>query len=131
MERIFVDTELWVKESEDSNLLTCKGMRKVKDVYSDVVANLKKKGIYDEMDYFKITFNYDLHSDNEGNTFPDYKWISCYVVKGDSEGHYIHVDAIGDNIPNGRVMVMIGKTFEGLEHALKVSNILTEILCEW
>lgn len=106
------------------------GKRKAKDVYNDLVTILKNEGIYDEMDYFNVSSDYNLSGDNGEDVFPDCTRIACYVSKGVLEGHYIHVDAIGGNIPVERSVVMLGKTSRGIEHALRISNLLTECFCE-
>jgi hypothetical protein len=47
-------------------------------------------------------------------------------VTGGSEGHYVHVDLIdGDG---KRTMVLLAKTFSGMETAYKVALAIAEIL---
>jgi hypothetical protein len=54
----------------------------------------------------------------------DYIRLGCFAVEGGSEGHYIHVAII--TADNYSETIYLGKTFMGLEHALKVSNICTQ-----
>jgi hypothetical protein len=55
------------------------------------------------------------------------RWIACYAVQGGSEGHYIHVDFItsDDMGDHKRQLAYLGKTFQGLDHAVKVAGELT------
>lgn len=90
----------------------------ISQVYKELVEMLKADGIYNEIDYFS-SMSY------QGNKpFPDYHWISCFVVEGGSEGHYIHVEVIDGE--GNRILLYVGKTFEGIDHALKLSNLLTK-----
>lgn len=53
------------------------------------------------------------------------RWIACYAVNGDSEGHYIHVDAIKGE---SRQLLFLGKTFRGMEHAQLIASLLAKWL---
>ena len=52
-------------------------------------------------------------------------WISVFAVTGGSEGHYIHVEAITDD---KRELLFLGKTFQGLDHALECVKVLSHRL---
>ena len=60
-----------------------------------------------------------------------YTWFTCYAITGGSEGHYIHVDiATQYNKDNwGTAFHLItGKTFLGMEHALKIAARCSQLL---
>lgn len=61
------------------------------------------------------------------------RWLACYVVEGGSEGWYLHVDKISDEIvmnedcsvqESGRQLMLIGKfwSYAGAERALLVAT---------
>lgn len=56
----------------------------------------------------------------------DLRWIACYAVTGNSEGHYVHVDLIGSE--GQRRLVFLCKTFEGMDHAYKIAQRCAELL---
>jgi len=60
-----------------------------------------------------------------------YRWIACFAVTGGSEGHYIHIDAVsgydGDNA-GVCLHLLTGKTFLGLDHAIKIASRCTQLL---
>ena len=90
----------------------------VHEVYSELVAILKENGIYNEIDYFSSM------SYKGKEIFPKYRWVGCFAIEGGNEGHYIHVETI--DVEGIRALLYVGKTFEGLDHALKLSNMLTK-----
>lgn len=49
-----------------------------------------------------------------------YAWVACYAVTGGNEGHYIHIDAITKE--GTRRLMSLGKTFQGMDHALLIAN---------
>lgn len=58
-----------------------------------------------------------------------YRWIAVYPVTGGNEGHYIHVDLIWQReYTEGRVPLFLGKTFQGMDHAIQMANTLTREL---
>jgi hypothetical protein len=57
-----------------------------------------------------------------------YRWLACYAVTGDSEGHYIHVELIGNTAPEKRLRLWLGKTFAGMAHACQVATLLAHWL---
>ena len=64
-------------------------------------------GPWDE--YFSVAVGELGH--RESHKWPEgYRWIACYVVTGDSEGLYLHVDAIFGGDKPRREMLFIGKT---------------------
>ncbi len=70
---------------------------------------------------------------NPGELWPErYRWIACYAVTGNSEGHYIHIDVMLDGVgmDNRHTAHMVGlcKTFQGWEHACQIANAAGRIL---
>lgn len=113
-----IETEVWVLNPEKPGYLKMERKKTVNEVFQELVSVLKEEGLYGELDYFNIRVGIDRKAD-----FPDFHWIACFSVTGGSEGHYIHVDVISDK---GTENLFLGKTFLGMEHALKVSNLCTQ-----
>lgn len=90
----------------------------IAQVYDELLEILKEDGIYGEIEYFNPMNN------QEKELFPYYNWVSCFAVEGGSEGHYVHVEVI--NRVGDRILLYLGKTLEGIDHALKLSNVLTK-----
>jgi hypothetical protein len=49
-------------------------------------------------------------------------------VTGTSEGHYIHVEMIGNTDPERRLRLWLAKTFAGMPHACQVAALLAQLL---
>lgn len=114
-----IEITIWKPIKDKPGYVTNAGNMTVQEIYDEVKAHLKQNGFYDEMDYFGTGGAKDSQS-----PFPQWHWIACYAVQGGSEGHYIHVDTINSK---GRETIFTGKTFHGMEHALKISNELTRL----
>jgi hypothetical protein len=88
--------------------------KKFKDEYPD---------LYAELDHFGAFWPTD------SKEMPDRRWLGVFYVTGDSEGHYIHVEAIGTGLEKDkRECLFLGKTFTGRDHAEKVVCALSRIL---
>jgi hypothetical protein len=100
------------------------------DTVADVCRQLR--AVLDEDDLIDEYFSLSIETDQTFvSLVQDYRWIACYAVTGGSEGHYIHVDLIDgyDGDYNGKAQHLItGKTFLGLDHALKIANRCAELL---
>lgn len=83
---------------------------------------LKRAGLYDELDYFQTAI---FGKDMTENLPKELNRIVVYAVEGANEGHYVHVDLQGKGCTG---TVVMGKTFLGWEHALKVSNVLSSAI---
>ncbi len=68
---------------------------------------------------------------------PGFRCVACFAVTGGSEGHYIHVELLGWDEEQSRrtgqsvgtrVLVFIGKTFQGLAHAQALASRLAVLL---
>lgn len=101
--------------------------KSVHAVFKDVnkLFHEKYPGLAENMDYFQVSSeNFNDHP------LPDYRWLGVFYVTGGSEGHYIHVEAIGIGEPkmDKRECLFLGKTFGGRNHAEEVVNALSRIL---
>jgi hypothetical protein len=125
-------------QTSETTYLDIDGNTTVGAAYDLLVAELERLGLFDELDYFSTT-----HGLNKSMRFGDvlpghYSWIACWAVPGNSEGHYIHVELVGESErwedkTAGRKLsrcVFSGKTFQGFPHALAVANALT-IMLSW
>lgn len=104
----------------------------IRDVYRQCDAALTEAGLIGEMEYFDIFAGYQRAKAD----WPASRWVACFPVEGGSEGHYVHVEAIGlfdrQQLKKGlwhqtdeRELLLVGKTFMGLEHAIQIANVLT------
>jgi hypothetical protein len=88
--------------------------------------------LLDELDYFSFSLKYerDINQDMSTQIPRRINWVACFAVEGGSEGHYIHVELIySDEKGNQRrELAFLGKTFMGLDHALKVAGVLTRVI---
>lgn len=104
--------------------------KKLRAVEKEIQQRLRKQGLWDEMDYFHVSVL--IRDKDEAFPYP-YRSIKCYAVTGGSEGYYIHVEAAyrDPKNPYGDCLhkdLFTGKTFSGMETALKISNALTLML---
>ncbi len=107
----------------------------IRDVFRKLRRILEREGLIDE--YFSLSdYSPDSHINQrrklgEFMRAGKYTWFAAYAVTGGSEGHYIHVDfATQYGVGNkGEVFHFItGKTFQGMQHALKIANRCAELL---
>jgi len=92
---------------------------------------LKREGLIDE--YFSLSAPPSYRNVRLFEFMRQHRctWFACYAVTGGSEGHYIHVDIATqyDADGSGRVFHLItGKTFLGMEHALKIAARCSQLL---
>jgi hypothetical protein len=103
--------------------------RLVKDVLADIAKILQEEGLLPD-EYFNSEIA------NSFERWPAGRWIVCDAVTGNSEGHYIHVAVISGNKAGERdpktqwlySIVLLGKTFQGLEFAQKSANRIAQLL---
>ena len=101
-------------------------------------AELKRLGLFDELDYFNTDYQIDKATKLKDVLAIHFNWIAVWAVPGGSEGHYIHVELVGeaqaqeDRIAGRKVSrcIFLGKTFMGLDHAMDVVKALTTMV-EW
>lgn len=66
--------------------------RPIKDILEEVNAVLKDRNIEEEETYFSEA---DWNLPDDRKVWPgDWRWVSCFPVRGTSEGYYIHIEII-------------------------------------
>ena len=90
--------------------------RSVGAIYADLTAALKNAGLWDCLDYFKISL---AMKKRENSPFPNFEWLSCSPVTGESGGHYVYVGTIAKSRYS---LVFVGKTLKGFQAACEVAN---------
>ena len=100
------------------------GTRPVGEVYRELEQRLEAEGLLPD-EYFDLVYP-DLIKKDPSAPFPEYRRLACYAVTGDSEGYYVHVDAIiaDRNVypPSVRLVpVFLGKTFQGMDFAYRAA----------
>ena len=114
-----VDIETWIPNPDKPNYLILDRRRTIGEVFEDLKQALKEQEVYDDLDYFSIS------GKDADEVFPDFNWISVFIVRGGSEGFYYHVEAIkGDN----RRLLYLGKTlWEKFDKAIPIQNVLVKL----
>lgn len=116
-----IETDLWLPNPDKPGFLKFERKRTLDEVYKDIVQALKEQDVWDMLDYFNISTE---KRDGKAH-FPDYHWISVFVVKGGSEGFYFHIEAINED---KRRLLYLGKTLsERIDEALKINNVLVKL----
>jgi hypothetical protein len=74
-----------------------------------------------------------VHAGTSGSRTPwpaHPRWVACYPVMGENEGHYVHVDALhlNDRSPATVQQLLIIKVLTGREHALAVASLCARLL---
>lgn len=92
------------------------GRKTVRQVYDELVQRLKNDDMLPEYRFSICVSAKDIAEE----PFPEHRWIACFAVRGDSEGHCIHVEVIA---PGGnRKLLYLGKTLQGLARAQAIAN---------
>lgn len=101
--------------------------RKIADIYCDLSESLKEVGYYPDDGLSRMDYmcKEDYRQSLRDAVFPEHRWIACFAVTGDSEGHYIHVEVVKDD---SRELIFLGKTFQGMEHAYRIALVCARIL---
>jgi len=140
-----VQLDVWCQivdsEGNATGLLRRARGRKVVDIARDLKAILEAEGLVDESfglyigwqhEHAKSGVPYWQGGCDEVEWPNDYRWIACYAVMGDSEGHYIHIELVrqgkGCDDPDTHELVFLGKTFQGLDHAYALAKRTAELL---
>jgi len=105
------------------------GCESVESVYRQIEERLRDAGMIDE--YFSL--DYDVKRRPNEPWPASALWVVAFPVVGGSEGHYIHVEALWS--PDGpsdlygkRRLLMLGKTFQGWDHAWKMAMFIAQLL---
>jgi len=115
-----IDIEVWEPNPEKPGYLRFVRMKTVQEVFDELEARLKTDKLLPD-EYFTISPEYDRCPEME--TPKDWWRIACFAVKGVNEGHYVHIGIIraGGEYRD----LFLGKTFQGLDYALKVAGACT------
>ncbi len=90
--------------------------RSIVDVYADLTAALKNARLWDCLDYFEISL---AMKKRQNLSFPNFEWLSCSPVSGETGDHYIYVGAVS----RGRYsLIFVGKTSKEFQVACDVAN---------
>ncbi len=116
--------EIYKPHPEKTHCVILDRMWTYEELKRTLVFVLKREGFYDDLDYFDTSTSV-RYSDCSVGIPKGLGRIVAYAVEGSNEGHYIHVDFQGKNCPE---TAFLGKTFLGWEHALKVSNVLSNVI---
>lgn len=119
-----IEIHQYETDAENPGYVRYSGNRPVGEVFTELKERLKAENLLPD-EYFDLVYP-DVVKPKLELEFPRYRWIACYAVTGDSEGHYIHVDAVVprtdlDSPIYQIVMVFLGKTFQDLDFALVVA----------
>lgn len=117
-----IEINLYEPVPDKPGYVKVSGRKTIKDVFEELEKRLKAQGFYPD-EYFSN--NNDSEKEGE-KPFPEFRWISCFAVTGDSEGHYIHVEIIycDEKLNIGRRDLMfLGKSFQGMDYAFEIAKI--------
>ena len=119
------DPDLWTQGADGAWQKT-HATRTLGEVWDDIMAALPAYGIdLGEFDYAGPVF----HQARE-RIFPyGYRWLTCFAVRGDSEGWYVHVVTVRNQVEAPVLETLyLAKTFSGWESANALVHALTQIL---
>jgi hypothetical protein len=121
-----VQVEYWaplirLEDGESTGFTVRTGGRKLSEISHEVYSAMK-----DMVDESLGLFCYDDGIDPYGDWPDDVRWIAVFPVTGSSEGHYVHVELIRDQ--GKRSLFMLGKTFQGMEHAKAMCSKIIDLL---
>ena len=92
--------------------------RKTAEILAELMTRLDAEGLRPDEYGFSLSASREI---DNGTFWPlRYAWVACYAVTGGSEGHYIHIDVITRE--DKRILMSLGKTFEGMDKALLIAN---------
>jgi predicted RNA-binding Zn-ribbon protein involved in translation (DUF1610 family) len=123
--KVRTDPDLWTQDTEGTWQKT-HAPRTLDEVWDDIAAALPAYGVDLELfDYAGPIFH------QEGTRlFPqEYRWLTCFGVRGASEGWYAHVVAVhsSDGAPVLETLYL-AKTFVGWEATLAFVHAVTQML---
>lgn len=125
-----VEIEVYEPHHEKPGYLNLVRRKTPKEVAAELSAALKAALIDDTFDYFGLAVQakYGGYADT---AIPRYHHAVAYVVKGGSEGWYVHVDVAltndGDNNTVVHLPIWVGKTFDKAK-AWAAARTLAEML---
>ena len=126
-QRLIVPIDLWGPSAEKPGYLS----RIRQSTIGEVLVGLQEYLPLYIPDYKEMSegMSYSWWGDkkmNKDDAFPASHWISCYLVTGGSEGHYIHVDTIDKD--GNRQLIYLEKTFSGSVYGWRIVEAIAAIL---
>lgn len=124
-----VEIEVYKPRGDGSGYLDLVRRKTPNEVAAELGAGLKDIGLYDGFDYFGADIETRLGKTADEPT-PRFARVLVYVVRGGSEGWYVHVEVL---VRSGETAehfpIATGKTFSK-EHAWKAVRALADML-DW
>jgi len=116
---------IYVPNPEKPGFLKFERMATVGELYDYCKAALEEAGVFEKLDYFDIMRG-DC-KEKRAVPLPDkLRWLVVFAVTGDSEGFYLHIEAIGDG---SRKLLILGKDLGfKMDTALRAVNVLASLL---
>lgn len=116
-----IEIETWLPNPDNPHYLILDRRRTIGEVFADLKQAMKEQKIRDDLDYFSISTS----SKEEAEPFPEFNWVSVFLVRGGNEGYYFHIEVIkGDN----RRLLYLGKTLhEKVDEAIRIQNVLVRL----
>ncbi|NCA72563.1 MAG: hypothetical protein EOM91_21390 [Sphingobacteriia bacterium] len=121
-----IELELWKPNPDKPGYCMFERMATVGEVRDRCIEALDQAGLEEDIEGLSIMQPYSRLDD-----WPRSRFVACFAVRGSSEGHYVHVEAVAltlgeyRNQTNERRLVLLCKTFSGVDRALAVAAALT------
>ena len=124
-----IEIELWEPVPDKPGFVRQVGCRTIREIFRDLVSYLEAADVqFEDLDYFQPSA-IARYENGIDSPFPDYHGIACYPVRGSSEGYYIHVDVIYNQVATN---IYLGKTLfegeEGFNRAAIIANTCAKAL---
>jgi hypothetical protein len=123
-----IEVEVWEPNPDKPGYLRFVRMKTVQEVYDELKARLEADDLLPD-DYFQISSDFRYSDEYRGKKLdeiplPRHYWrIVSFAVRGSSEGYYVHIGTI---FSSGKYQdLFLGKSFQGMEYALKVAAACT------
>lgn len=122
-----IEIELMEPVPDKPGYVRVRARRPIGEVLRELNAKLEVEGMLPDEYGFGASFSpTPPHDRITAEPWPEWRWIAVYAVTGGSEGHYIHIDAIGRE--GQRTSIALAKTFEGWERAGAIAGAAGRLL---
>lgn len=128
-----IETVVWEPVPDKPNYVTKKGARKVREVFSELEAELKSAGLLPD-EYFIL----DRDFADESMDCPEFCDVICYAQWGSNEGVYLEMDVVylneqdttyvRKNFATGKTLAEDGKSYDRILQQTSFDILLTKIL---
>lgn len=116
-----IETVVWEPVPDKPNYVTKKGARKVREVFSELEAELKSAGLLPD-EYFIL----DRDFADENMDCPEFCDVICYAQWGSNEGIYLEMDVVylneqdttyvRKNFATGKTLAEDGKSYDRMQY---------------